>query len=312
MLKVSVNGSAMIMGEHTVLHNGSAMVAALDVGLDAVLLPRSDNIIQVRSTLGTWETNLDALKDLCVFPDAFQYIATACQYYCDRLQNGFELSIQSVASSKQGLGTSAAVTAASIAILEQFVTGCQPTPTDLFSVGRDVILACQSSGSGADLAASIYGGMLKYHMGNPVPLCRTLFLPFHLVYCGYKTKTPDVIAAVNAMHIKSKKKVDKVYACMREVVDLAWQAYLDQDLVRFGLLANQYYDLQCDLNLSTDELDNIIQVARQDPNVVGAKISGSGLGDCAIIFGEPDLDTLATVGTVLSAQMSLDGLSWYE
>jgi len=97
--------------------------------------------------------------------------------YAGRLAHGIRLTINSQIDPTLGLGSSAAVTAATLAALNFFVHQDVPTGAaglhqrqlgDLHRTGLAVIRELQGRGSGADLAASLCGGMLAYQLPKSV------------------------------------------------------------------------------------------------------------------------------------------------
>ena len=55
------------------------------------------------------------------------------------------------------------------------------------------------------------------------------------------------------------------------------------------------------MGVSTEKLDEIVKTLQQQPGILGAKISGSGLGDCVLGLGESDLEQIPV-------EMSVEGL----
>ncbi|MDA3873545.1 MAG: GHMP kinase, partial [Kiritimatiellae bacterium] len=57
------------------------------------------------------------------------------------------------------------------------------------------------------------------------------------------------------------------------------------DQKRIGQLLNLHDGLQAALGCSDETLEYLVHQLRAHPGVLGAKISGSGLGDCVIALG---------------------------
>ena len=73
-----------------------------------------------------------------------------------------------------------------------------PQPNkNYFQRGLSIIRQVQGIGSGADVAAVVYGGVVSYHM-QPLKIQVTEHLPnLYLIYCGYKTPTATVVKQIN-------------------------------------------------------------------------------------------------------------------
>jgi len=106
------------------------------------------------------------------------------------------------------------------------------------------------------------------------------------VYSGYKTPTHEVIAKVE----KKRAQCPTVFASLYNAIDCCAKnaiiAIKKKDLAQLGLLMNIHQGLQDALGVNDAVLSKLIFELRAKPNIYGAKISGSGLGDCVIGLGE--------------------------
>jgi mevalonate kinase len=164
-----------------------------------------------------------------------------------------------------------------------------------------VIQAVQGRGSGADAAASIYGGIVRYAIGDAATrsLSRAAF-PITAVYSGYKKPTAEVIARVSDIWSGRAGELHAIFEQVGKTVDAGEQAIDDGDREAFGRALEEGQDLMRRLGVSTPELEQCVALLRSDPGIAGAKISGSGLGDCAIGWGRTNkafapFDTYAIV-----------------
>ena len=273
----------MLMGEHAVLFGQPALVCALDVRIDINVTPRDDRVVIIHSALGDYQASLDDLTD----DPALSFVIAAIKAYQDRLDTGFELIIDSAFSSTIGLGSSAAITAAMVTLLNQLL-GINPDLNHDFRQGLGIIHAVQQGrGSGADLAASLSGGVV-YFTQQPLqikPISAPESLMLALYYSGYKMKTPDVLAYVELQWQARSILQQSLYQLMGDTSRAAIVALENQDLAELGQLMNVYQGLMDALGVCDATLAKMIYILRQDQSVLGAKISGSGLGDCVLMLG---------------------------
>lgn len=259
----------MLMGEHAVLNGKQAISAAVDKRIHVRKKLRTDDTIIIRSALGTYSSSsLD--------PDPRFTFVLAC---LEDMKQGVELDITSEFSHEVGLGSSAAVVVATNACLYGL------TGHDLFKKSLAVIRKVQTVGSGADVAASVFGGIVLYRM-EPVSI--TTFsstLPLSLIYSGSKMKTKDVIEHVQRLQKKHTTHFDAIFTTMDVLVEEAAQAIIEQDLARLGTLFNIHHGLQEAIGTCNGPLAEIVHTLRKQPSIYGAKISGSGLGDSVIGLG---------------------------
>lgn len=56
---------------------------------------------------------------------------------------------------------------------------------------------------------------------------------------------------------------------------------------KFGILMNQSHDsLRDDFNVSCEELDSLVEIARKTPGVFGSRMTGGGFGGCTVTLVE--------------------------
>lgn len=287
----SAPGSIMLMGEHAVLRNKLALVGAVDKRITVTLTPYENNQIDIYSALTEYHAILDALDD----HPKLRFVIAAIKFCQKKLTHGFRLDISSEFSSKVGLGSSAAVVVATLACLQQYQqfstllkkgAGEHRAAGDfmhqLFLDARTIIQQVQGRGSGADVAASVFGGIVAYRM-EPffIEKAENLF-DIALLYTGYKTPTPEVIKIVDA-HIQSDhEKYNTLFDQMNFYSENAWQAIQNENWDLLGKIMNQHQQAQNQLGVCDEKSAELMALLHQDSTVLGCKISGSGLGDCVV------------------------------
>lgn len=281
-IKTRAPGSIMLMGEHAVLFGEPALACALDHWLEVELTPLPARQVEIDSALACYRSELDRLQP----EPALSFVLAVIELYRPRLQQGFRLQIRSGFSHTVGLGSSAAVTAAVTAALAAF-TGADRSSEDLFDTAlKAVHRAQQGRGSGTDLAASIYGGVIQYRV-SPRRVERLAGRPeLALLYSGYKMKTPEVLALVEARAASEPELYAELYRLMGRTCEAARKAVDGGDWPRLGQLMDFYQGLMDALGVNDATLSEMIWRLRAQPGIEGAKISGSGLGDCVLALGK--------------------------
>lgn len=264
------------MGEHAVLHGKEAVVMAVEKRLSVKLTPNDSNLVYISDTrLGSLSLELDSLTVQSPFAHVLQAICA----FKNILPTGFSLEISSEFASDLGFGSSAAVTVATIAALAAWLKPMEMQ--DIFALAQSL----NTGGSGADIAASIYGGTLHYAMHDGV-LRNLAELPeLTVVYCGYKTPTKDVLRIVDAKRAAAPQKYTEIYEKIQQCVSDAVPAINTADWATVGKIFNRHHCLHAELGVSDNNLDNISAKLLQQQDILGAKISGAGLGDCVIGLG---------------------------
>lgn len=329
-VSVSVAGNTMLMGEHSVLFGHSAICCALETRMTVTLKARKDDTVCIETALGSYRGDIAdiAAGDHCEHPLSFVLSSVAAS----GVQKGFDLVIESGFAHDVGLGSSAAVTAATLgALAASSLADFEYDLGEIFGRSLKVVRAIQGSGSGSDLVASIFGGISAYRIdprnittlfgaaadapaGVParVPATDLLRTPatdsaascdiaaprLDLFYCGYKTPTPQVIAKVKQESRELGSLVDGLYSQMGKASVLAQSSVIEHDWRKLGVLMNHYHGLLDALGVCDAKLADMVYQARSNPTVLGAKISGSGLGDCIITLSEPGSDVPKVRGAV--------------
>lgn len=290
-ITASAPGSVMITGEHAVVYGHPAIVCAIEQRVTVRLKTLDVPELQITSEIAP--PAQIALQDLPV-EGPYRFVSQAVALYRDHLSAGIALEITSQIDPTLGLGSSAAVTIATLGALKQLTNGT----VDLHAQALGIVRTIQGRGSGADLAASLHGGMIAYQlpaeMTSGVPgadqhaTCRPLPSPpqLSLRYAGYKTPTAEVLATIAAQMRGNEARFDRLYARMGRCAQATTDAALARDWDSFSELLQDYQVLMQDLGVSDPTLDQIITEAMVTPGVRAAKISGSGLGDCVVALGD--------------------------
>jgi len=301
----SAPGSLFLFGEHAVLQNKRAIVLAVDKRITVMLEPRVDQLINISSPLGELKSSIKALK----IEKPFQFVLTAIQRFKEQLESGFDLFIHSDFSSEVGFGSSAAVTVATVAVLEKLTRDIEITNIDLlrlFETAKSIIQEVQGVGSGADVAASVYGGVMVYQQVAPYVLKQySTLLPFVVAYSGYKTPTPEVVRKVEKARQQYPMIFESLYKAMDQIVLQASTLIEQEDWSELGKLMDIQQGIMSALGVSTPSLNNLIDILKKAEKIHGAKISGSGLGDCIIGIGELSTSNLSP--ELYAARISVAG-----
>ena len=281
-LTVSAPGSIMISGEHAVVYGASAIVCAVAARIRIHATTRADRRLIIHSALAAHTTDLDTLADhpkLRFILAALRQAPPAC---------GLELDILSEIDPTLGLGSSAAVTAACTALLAR-LRGDACDPPALHCAAHRTILTVQQRGSGADLAASLAGGIIAYTPATDLASAciRPLPLPpigLSLRYAGYKTPTATVLAQLAARAAAEPQRYRECYAQMGANSAATIAAAASGDWPDVYRLLNDYQTLMTALGVC--DAVQAAHIAAARPHAHAVKISGSGLGDCILALAD--------------------------
>lgn len=299
MIYASAPGSVMVSGEHAVVFGHPAIVCAVEQRLSVRLEALAGEEVQIISEIAPpLHTSLTTFTPT----GPLRFVLSAIAMYRPRLQGGLRVSITSQINPTLGLGSSAAATIATLGALRAH-TNCTGSAAALHLQALTIIREQQGRGSGADLAASLWGGAIGYQLPEEllsgVPQPENITTPpatvtplpapedLSLRYCGYKTPTAEVLARVAHNMQGREAQFHELYArmgantraCIEAVAQKGWRAA--------GRLLTAYQRHMDTLGVSDDTLNRMISQARAQEGVYASKISGSGLGDCILALGTP-------------------------
>ncbi len=279
-VKVSTPGKLMILGEHAVLHGRRSLVCAINRRITMTVKFCPGQTISIRSALGQFEGSIVDLSGI----REFRFLYSVITQYKEIKDTGMDIIIESGFSDTIGFGSSAAVTVA-LAGAIRYLLDDSVELDSIFGDSLSVIKHVQTKGSGADIAASVYGGFLCYR-ANPLAIEKIEWdKPITVVNSGNKVPTTDVIQMVDKSYASFPELYDSIFDLMDKSCAEAIHAVKNKQWDRFGELLTLNHGLMEGMGLSNQKLNEIVYMLRQRTGICGAKISGSGLGDCVIGIG---------------------------
>ena len=281
LFKASAPGSLMLLGEYAVLHGKQAIVCAVNKRITVSLTPRADQQITIHSpTIGSYTTQLQQLT----IEKPFQFVLGALKHCQSKLRQGCDMNITSDISDQMGLGSSAAVTVATLLALTTWFN-MKIAPLDLIRQGRHVVHQVQGVGSGADIAASVYGGMVGYQCQPMYAEKFSVTHPITVMYAGFKTPTVDVIKQVHDRFAHHSNIFQHICHSIGQCATDGIYAIRKKDWGRLGEIMSIQQGMLEALGVSMPALRILLDHLRSEAGILGAKISGSGLGDCVVGLG---------------------------
>lgn len=295
-------GKLMWIGEYAVLDGAPALVSAVNrygaLRWETTTGGPDDLTLTLRSTLSdeAWILR-DAQGALAAETPAIWRLAKACAEVIREkgfalIDQGGDLFISTNALSgdevKLGLGSSAAVAALMTAAL---VSGPLDDAT-CYALALDAHRRFQGGvGSGADVAASALGGLLRVQAGEAPRPIKPPSLKLAIVHTGVEANTREMIRALKEARA-ARPAVDKLLAAMGECSSAALDALEREDNKGFLDEVRAFHQLEVELSaesgvgIVTDEISAAVNLIAQCDGA--AKASGAGGGDIVVGFFEDD------------------------
>jgi len=271
-------GKTILFGEHFVVHGLPAIVAALAHQMKVVVTQKK----HLPHTL------IDKTKK---FPGVPLLTWKLCHASLERMLNQLtitaplQITLQGdLPIPHGGIGSSAALCVAfARALSNEF--GLRLTNEQINALAFIGESEIHGTPSGIDNTAATYGGMFRFERGDRTPIeigpIEIEPIEIVLIESGKSTNTKTVIDAVKAFQEDNRELVASIFNDYQKLVDHAFQALQDYDLSRVGTLMNENHRLLQKLTVSCDELDTIVQMAR-DAGALGAKLTGTGRGGLVV------------------------------
>lgn len=300
VVRTSAPGKLFLLGEYAVLEGAPALLTAVDRRA-TVTATASDRWRLTAWQLGIVGLDLGPGGSLPPGLDAatrnsltlFNAVRAIVESQFGGPGEPLDLAIDSSAfqhdGHKLGLGSSAAVAVALTAALAR-ARGMTLTTEELFSLADAAHRQAQGgSGSGGDVAASVYGGRIRYVRGEvPWPVGWPDDLVLVAVATGTGSSTIDLVARVAAYREYDPKGYLRDLGALSELAAGAERALTDAD--RFLALADHYFlaiaalDSHADAGIVTERHRELRSLAAASGAVF--KPTGAGGGDLGLVFAK--------------------------
>jgi mevalonate kinase len=299
-ITVKAPGSMMLMGEHAVLHQEPAIVAAIDRWITVTLSPTNDEKLSIESVFGSLTQPMHQ-KPSAPWADWIGFIIRSFYEDIPEIKAGLSIRIESTFEGAMGLSSSTAVTVCLLFALAHWIfedVSIEKKKQWVFEEAMDLLHQYGKVDSGAALQAVIHGGLRFYNSKEGTSHRIEKNVPCYLVYCGYKTPTEEVISIIAEKFKNDQKALNDLYQSMGECTQKAACAFKENRDEEWYACIDQYYDFQKQLGTSDEKLEKMIALARGSSKSVASKISGAGLGDCIVVLGEVDQDVWRAMSDV--------------
>jgi phosphomevalonate kinase len=275
---VSAPGKLFLIGEYAVLDGGTAVVAAVDRRAVGWFVPGcappskvvAEAVHLTRGHLGASGITLPA----------------------GNVQ--VDTSALAGAGGKLGLGSSAAAAAVAVgATLQAGGHAPESEPAITFALADRAHRAAQGGrGSGADVAAAVYGGIIAYRREEHVPAGIRELAPLPGVeivafHAGAPHATVDAIRAVEALAARDRPRYERhmtAIGCAATDFLAAWDAGDAAGVVAAAAAADALaaFGPEADIPIVTPPFARAAELARELGGA--AKPSGAGGGDVGVAF----------------------------
>jgi mevalonate kinase len=281
----SAPGKTILFGEHAVVYNQPAIAAAVNKRATISIKENFHGITSLKSNDLTFEAELDTKKKKYKLikgkPGIIRYILEALYQAHDHSPIDIKLSLDIPMGS--GLGSSAAVTVATLAALFKFHNK-DFNNNYLANSAHLVEKKVQGIASPLDTLVSTNGGMIFLSRNKKISRFNPdLGSSFVIGYTLKRGSTSKMVKSVMNLKKRNPRIVNSIIKTIGQITDEAKIAIVNNDKYKISELMNINQGLLDSLGVNTKELSRMIFIARKN-GATGAKITGSGGGGSIITF----------------------------
>jgi hydroxymethylglutaryl-CoA reductase len=283
------HGKIILLGEHAVVYGSRAIAAPVPMAVRARVVDDDDGVWLVVPRWGVEQR----LRSDPKTRKSFEVPAALMLEELGLTDRSMRIEVFSEIPRAMGLGGSAAVAVAIIRALDRhYEIGLNDDEVNALAFRCEKV--AHGTPSGIDNTVATYGQPLLYKAGDP-PQIRPLEFPKPIRFVVGMTGVESLTAAMVARVREGRERNRDVYDTMFKGVDAltlqALEAIKKHDLERLGELMNVCQGLLNGLQVSSWELEELIQIAREN-GALGAKLTGGGGGGSMIALCPENADAV--------------------
>lgn len=279
----SAPAKTILFGEHSVVYGEPAIAGAVNKRAVVKIRPSRNNKSILKSYDLKFEAELDIENKTYNLikgkPGIIRYILEALYKIHDH--SPIEMLLSSDIPIGSGLGSSAAVTVATLAALYRY-NNIRFNKKSLAHEAHMIEQTVQGIASPLDTMVSTYGGLVYLSRNKKIERFKVDFkAPLVVGYTNKHGNTGKMVKDVRTLKNRNPKLINSTISLMGQLTNYAKQAILEGDYNKVGELMNinqGYLDL---LGVNTYELSRMVYTAREC-GAIGSKITGAGGGGSII------------------------------
>jgi hydroxymethylglutaryl-CoA reductase len=284
-------GKVVLLGEHSVVYGRHAIAAPVPMTIKAVIEDCAEGI---HLMIPRWGVEYQ----LATNPKDRRSFEEPAGVMLDELglsDRGMRIEVFPEVPRSMGLGGSAAMAVAIVRALDKhFRLGLADEEVNRLAFESEKV--AHGTPSGLDNTVACYGRAVVYRSGEP-PLIEPLNIsepiPIVIGMTGYEGLTAKTVGKVREAWKKERKLYDRIFDQIDSLVLRGVQAIQDNNLVALGELMNICQGMLNALQVSTPELEQLVNIAREN-GALGAKLTGGGGGGSIIALSNGDTEPLVS------------------
>lgn len=268
-------GKVILFGEHFVVHGIPSIASAINSKTTADVVKKDSPGLELHDE----RPEIPGYKQekLEMQNDSNKRVLQACGVNIE--DTGVKITLAGDLMAASGVGASAASCAAiARALSEEFDLDFDDDKIN--EIAYEGEKGYHGNPSGIDNTAATYGGLIWFIKGSPNTIERIkIDKPLHIVMgnTGIVANTKAAVAGVAERKEQNPEKYNQFFEQAKNLIQEARQALEEVNVEKIGKLMDENHKLLQEIEVSSPELDQLVQLAK-DNGALGAKITGGGLG----------------------------------
>ena len=280
------NGKVILLGEHAVVYGKPAIAVPIR---NAVVAEVTDSGHSPEIHVPAWDIDDKLEESNTVWWQAIQEVFRQL----DIVDQKFSVHVKPNIPAAMGLGGSAAIAVAIVrAVTKHFKL--QLTDEEINHFAFQCEKAAHGTPSGIDNTIATYGSPMVYQSGEQTRMDMMEFpksLDLVIGISDQPSLTVDMVAGVRERWRKNSELYDSLFENFRRVAESGIKAISDGDYRALGHMMTINHGLLSAIQVSSPELDRMVQVTR-DHGALGAKLTGAGGGGSIVALAEHNSDAI--------------------
>jgi hydroxymethylglutaryl-CoA reductase len=279
------HGKAILLGEHAVVYGRHAVAAPVPLAIEARVEDADEGVTLLIPRWGVEQR----MHPEAAQPQSFHKPSGVILQKLGLTDRAIRIEVFPNVPRAMGLGGSAAIAVAIIrALNEHFALGLSDEEVNALAFESEKV--AHGTPSGIDNTLATYGRFVLYRRGDPAVVKELEVsepIPVVIGMTGVESLTAKMVARVRTAWERNPKRYERIFDEIDSLTLQGIRAISDNDLDQLGELMNINQGFLNALQVSCWEIEELIQIAREN-GAVGAKLTGGGGGGSIIAICPDD------------------------
>jgi hydroxymethylglutaryl-CoA reductase len=272
-------GKVILFGEHAVVYGSNAIAAPIPYAIKSKVVSAEKNSSIVIPRWGVEFDLFNKSTEKNSLISALELILTKMNLDNEKIQ----ILVFPHIPRAMGLGGSAALAVSVIRALSHYAN-LNLTDEEVNDLAYNAEKVVHGTPSGIDNTMATYGKLIRYKKDSEprtYPITLKKPLPLLIGLSGSEGLTLKMVRQVRDGWTKNQRLYDTIFSQINDIALEAIDALQDYDLEKLGYLMNLNQGLLNAIQVSTNQLEEMISICREN-GAYGAKLTGGGGGGAII------------------------------